>query len=99
MPLYVLGNEGLQQGALLGVEFTVCDEVVGQAAGLVQRPRLKRGDELTLIDHSDLQGQQPKQEMVVGSHGSPPLHLRRRPDPLATERRSVGDRMNVSARF
>jgi hypothetical protein len=77
MLLQVLANEGLQEGVLLGVEAALGNEVVGQAAGLVERPSLEGGDELALVDHSVLQGQQPKQELVVGSHSG--LSRGRRP--------------------
>jgi hypothetical protein len=97
--VFVQVNHGqrFQHGALGAGQGTSRFQVVGQALGFVQRSRLKGGRELSLADEPGMQCEQSEEEMVVSSHGGPPMHLRHRLDPLIIERRSVDDSTNVSA--
>jgi hypothetical protein len=49
-----------QSGTGVGVEVAAADEVVGQGAGLVERPGLEGGHELPLVDQPVLQREQSK---------------------------------------
>ena len=55
--LEVLGGQGADQAALLGVEMAEGLEVVGQGTGLVAGPGVEGGHELGLVDQPDLEGQ------------------------------------------
>ena len=68
--LEVQGDQGLDAGALRGVEVAAGDEVVGQGPGLVAGPGLEGGDELGLVDQAVLQGEQAEEEVAVGGHGA-----------------------------
>src|SRR6516162_10245009 len=68
-------HEGLDRGSVVGLEVTATDEVVGQGAGLVQRPGLEGGHELTLVNQPDLQREQAKEQVAIsgeGGHGEAP---------------------------
>ena len=65
----VPGDQGLDGGAVVGVEVAAGDEVVGQGAGLVERPGLEGGHELALVDQAVLQGQQAEEQVAVGGDG------------------------------
>src|SRR5262249_11357309 len=67
--LQVERHHRLDRGPLVGVEIAAVDEVVGQWAGLVERPRLKSGDEPTLVNQAVLQGKQAKKQVAIGSFG------------------------------
>ena len=67
--LEVAGHQGLDGGSVVGVEVAAADEVVGQGAGLVERPGLEGGDELALVDQAVLQGQQAEEQVAVGGEG------------------------------
>jgi hypothetical protein len=56
--LQVAGDEGIDGPAVRGVEVAHRDEVVGQRAGLVERPGLEGRDEPGLVDQTGLQGEQ-----------------------------------------
>jgi hypothetical protein len=98
MGLKVNLGQCVQERPLRGGQVAACLQMVGQALGLVECPGLKGKHELALVDQAVLKREQAEQEMAVRGHGSPPLHLRRRPDALAIEKRSVEGRMDVSAR-
>src|SRR5262249_57152778 len=68
-------DHGLDAGALVGVEVAATDEVVGEGAGLVERPRLERGDNVALVDQPVLQREQAEEQVAVsgdGGHGEAP---------------------------
>ena len=66
-------GQGLQQGPLGRSQVPAGFQVVGEAPGLVERPRLERGHELALVDEAVLKGEQAEQEMTVGGvHGETP---------------------------
>src|SRR5262249_4354390 len=48
----VVGDEPIDEGALVGIEVAATDEVVSQGMGLVERPGLKGGDQLNLADQT-----------------------------------------------
>jgi hypothetical protein len=47
--LDVACHEGLDRGSVVGIEVAAVDEVIGQGAGLLERPGLEGGDELGLV--------------------------------------------------
>ncbi len=59
-------------------------EMIGQPASFVERPGLKGGDKLNLIDESVLKGEQSEQQMSVrgAGHRESPGHSVRRPSGL-----------------
>ena len=57
----MLVGQALQQAALDGVHVAPRDQDVGQIAHLVERPRLKCGHELALLDHAGLQSEQSEE--------------------------------------
>ena len=59
-------DEGLDRGAVVGVEVAPGDEVVGQRPGLVAGPGLEGGDELALVDQAVLQREQAEEEVARG---------------------------------
>ena len=71
-------DQGLDDGALVGVEVAAGDEVVGQGPGLVAGPGLEGGDELALVDQAVLEGEQAEEEVAVGGggHGRAPIRGR-----------------------
>ena len=71
-------DQGLDRGALVGVEVAAGDEVVGQRPGLVAGPGLEGGDELALVDQAVLQGEQAEEEVAVGGDGGHGTGLRER---------------------
>ena len=54
VPLQVLGDEGLQQGALLSVQVAAGDQVLGQGPRLVAGPGVEGGDQGRLVDQAVL---------------------------------------------
>jgi hypothetical protein len=64
------GDQGLNDGPLVGVQVAAGQQVLGQVSLLVASPGLEGGDELDLIDQAVLQREQPEEEMAVGGgHG------------------------------
>ena len=63
------GDQGLDGGAVVGVEVAAGDEVVGQRPGLVAGPGLEGGDELGLVDQAVLEGEQAEEQVAVGGNG------------------------------
>ena len=84
--LQMAGDQGLDGGTVVGVEVAAADQVLGQRPLLVERPGLKGGDELPLVDQAVLEGEQAEEQVAVGGHGA----LRRLPvaSPLAPRWRS-----------
>ena len=70
----MLVGEALQQAALDSVEVAPRNQDVGQLTRLVERPRLKCGHELALVDDTRLKCEQSKKEMAIGGggHGEAP---------------------------
>ena len=68
-----LGQQ-FQQRPLGGAQIAPSFQVVGQAPGLVERPGLKGGHELALVDDPVLKGEQSEKEVSVsdGGHGTAP---------------------------
>ena len=67
--LEVPRDEGLDGGAVVGVEVAAGDEVVGQGSRLVAGPGLEGGDELDLVDQAVLQGEQAEEQVAFGIGG------------------------------
>ena len=73
--LDVACHQGLDGGAVVGIEVAASDQVVGQGAGLVEGPGLEGGDELDLVDQPVLQCKQAEQQVAFsgdGGHGEAP---------------------------
>ena len=68
--LEVPSDQGLDRGAVVGVEISAADEVLGQRSILPERPCLKGRDELSLIDQPVLQGEESEQQVTRGIGGS-----------------------------
>ena len=84
MLLDVHGRHCRDRCSAVGVQATPVAQVIRQGPGLFVRPGLERRDELSLIDQADLQRDQPKQEIMVGTcHGMAP-------------RQSIGPRITVA---
>ncbi len=62
-------DQGLDRRAIIVIEVAAGDEVLGERPGLVERPRLERGDEPDLVDEAILEGQQPEEEVAFGGDG------------------------------
>jgi hypothetical protein len=60
--LEMLGDQAVDEGALLGVEVAAVEEPVGEAARRVATLRAEGAHELVLVDQAILQGQQPKEQ-------------------------------------
>ena len=67
-------DKPFQQHSLGPVQVTARFQVVGQTVRLIQRPDLKCGHELALVDDPILQREQSEEEMAVGGgvHGAAP---------------------------
>ncbi len=66
-------DHGLDDRPLVGLEIAAADQVFGQRAVLLERPCLEGGDELGLVDHPVLEGDQAEQQIAVGvGHGRAP---------------------------
>jgi hypothetical protein len=67
-------DESFEQAAPGPGQVAAGFQVVGQAPGLLERPRLERRDELTLVDDAVLQREQSEEQIAVGrgSHGEAP---------------------------
>ena len=76
MLLQVQADNGLDTGALVGVEVAAGGDVLGQGPGLVEGPGLKGGNELALVDQTVLQGQQREEQVAIGGEGGHGAGLR-----------------------
>ncbi len=85
-------DHGLDDRPLVGLEIAPADQVFGQRAILLERPGLEGGDELGLVDHPVLEGDQAEQQVAVGvGHGRAPGYALDRSDrPLP----AFGDRLH-----
>ena len=73
--LDVASHQGIDGGSVVGIEVAATDEVVGEGAGLVERPGLEGGHELDLVDQPVLECEQSEQQVAVGGdagHGDAP---------------------------
>ncbi len=77
--LEVAGDEGLDGGAVVGVEVAAGDQVLGQRPPLLERPGLKGRDELRLVDQAVLQGEQTEEEIAIGIDGGHDVVFPERP--------------------
>ena len=65
MLLQVQPDHRLDHAALVGIEGAAVDEVIGQRPVFLERPGLKPGDELDLVDQPILQRQQAEEQVAV----------------------------------
>src|SRR5262249_16956874 len=71
MLLQMQRDHCLNHAALIGIEVSASDEMIGDRPRLIACPRLKSCNELALVDQSILQSEQSKQQVPVGGgHGS-----------------------------
>jgi hypothetical protein len=73
--LDVACHQGIDSGSVVGIEVAATNEVVGQGAGLVERPGLERGHELALVNQPVLKRKQAEEQAAVsgeGGHGEAP---------------------------
>jgi hypothetical protein len=68
--LQVPRHQGLDGRSVVDVEVAQRNEVVGQRARLVEGPGLEGGDELALVDQTDLEGQHPEEQVTRGVGGA-----------------------------
>ena len=81
--LEMQADHGLDDRPLVGLEIAVRGQVIGQRAVLLKRPCLEGGDELGLVDHPVLEGDQAEQQIAVGvGHGRAPVCAHRSDRPL-----------------
>jgi hypothetical protein len=59
--LEVARNQGLDGSAVVFIDIPAGDELFGQRPALLERPRLKRGDQPRLVDDSNLERQKSEQ--------------------------------------
>jgi hypothetical protein len=64
MFLEMSGDERLHQIAVIGVKIAPGDQMIGHGPFFVVSPRLKRGDELYLVDHTVLKREQAKEQFM-----------------------------------
>jgi hypothetical protein len=64
--LEIASHQGRDGESIVGIEVAAADEVVGQGAGLVERPGLEGGHELDLVDQPILEGEQSEEQVAVG---------------------------------
>src|SRR5262249_28742263 len=62
--LEMLLGQSLQQAALDCVQVTSAQKVVGQRVDLLEGPGLKGGDELALVDQTDLRRRHPEEQVA-----------------------------------
>ena len=60
------GSTDVQEALKIGVEVAATDEVVGEGAGLVERPCLEGGHELAMVNQPVLQREQSEEKVAVG---------------------------------
>jgi hypothetical protein len=65
----VASHEGLDSGSIVGIEVAANDEVVGQGAGLVERPGLEGGHELDLVNQPVLEREESEEQITFGGDG------------------------------
>ena len=73
--LDMASHQGIDGGSVVSIEVAATDEVVGEGAGLVERPGLEGGHELDLVDQPVLECKQSEQQVAVGGdagHGEAP---------------------------
>ena len=79
--LDVASHQGIDGGSVVGIEVAATDEVVGEGAGLVERPGLEGGDELDLVDQPVLECKQSEQQVAVGGDAAMGMLRAARPPP------------------
>ncbi len=62
-------HQGIDGGAVVGVQVAPAGQVLGQAPRPVESPRLEGSDQLRLVDQSHLEGDEAEEEMAVGGVG------------------------------
>ncbi len=79
--LQVNSGQPFKQRTRGGGEVTAAFEVICQAPGFIERPRLEGSYKLALVDDPVLEREQPEKEMTVGGggHGKPPGYGALRP--------------------
>ena len=65
MPFEMSHDQGLNGHAIVRVQVSPFLEVIGQGSRLVTGPGVERGNKLSLLDQTVLQGEQTKKEILI----------------------------------